>query len=120
MLVGANGEPLDCFECDGAAEHQHHVVPRSRGGTQTVPLCHDCHDLVHFRTDDASSLLRSAYLQARAAVQIANVAARSAPVPDAEVEIDVTDSDRWAANQPGADPSPEFYARLRAKVRARH
>ena len=28
-----------CFECDMPAEHDHHVVPQSIGGTKTVPLC---------------------------------------------------------------------------------
>lgn len=37
----------DCFECSGAATEMHHVVPRSLGGTATVPLCCRCHDRVH-------------------------------------------------------------------------
>jgi len=36
-----------CFECGEAAEHDHHVVPRSRGGTKTVPLCGPCHAKAH-------------------------------------------------------------------------
>lgn len=36
-----------CFECDGPAAHQHHVVPRARGGTRTVPLCGECHAKAH-------------------------------------------------------------------------
>jgi hypothetical protein len=37
-----------CFEC-GATDnlHNHHVVPRSLGGTKTIPLCERCHGLVH-------------------------------------------------------------------------
>lgn len=27
--------------------HDHHVVPRSCGGTRTVPLCEPCHGKVH-------------------------------------------------------------------------
>ncbi len=27
--------------------HNHHVVPRSRGGTKTVPLCEGCHGKAH-------------------------------------------------------------------------
>ena len=27
--------------------HDHHVVPRSRGGTKTVPLCGECHGKAH-------------------------------------------------------------------------
>lgn len=36
-----------CFECGKPAQHAHHVVPKSKGGTRTIPLCHDCHALVH-------------------------------------------------------------------------
>jgi hypothetical protein len=39
---------MTCFEC-GATDnlHSHHVVPRSLGGTKTIPLCERCHGLVH-------------------------------------------------------------------------
>ena len=37
-----------CFECGEPAEFQHHVVPKSRGGTKTVPLCGACHGKAHF------------------------------------------------------------------------
>ncbi len=36
-----------CFECDGTAEHDHHVVPKSRGGKKTIPLCVKCHSKAH-------------------------------------------------------------------------
>jgi hypothetical protein len=36
-----------CFECGAKAEHFHHVVPRSMGGTKTVPLCEKCHSKIH-------------------------------------------------------------------------
>lgn len=36
-----------CFECGEPAAHDHHVIPRSVGGTKTVPLCAKCHGLVH-------------------------------------------------------------------------
>jgi len=40
-----------CFECEkteGQIEiHDHHVVPKSRGGTKTIPLCYVCHGIVH-------------------------------------------------------------------------
>jgi hypothetical protein len=38
---------FQCFECGGKAEYSHHVVPRSFGGTRTVPLCGECHAKVH-------------------------------------------------------------------------
>ena len=37
----------ECFECGSPAEVDHHVVPRSRGGTKTVPLCGRCHGRAH-------------------------------------------------------------------------
>lgn len=36
-----------CFECGAAAHHEHHAVPRSRGGTKTVPLCATHHAQAH-------------------------------------------------------------------------
>ncbi len=36
-----------CFECEAPTDHEHHVVPRSLGGTKTVPLCHACHAKAH-------------------------------------------------------------------------
>ena len=36
-----------CFECGKPAFDKHHVVPKSLGGTKTVPLCPDCHGMVH-------------------------------------------------------------------------
>jgi len=38
-----------CFECGAPAEQRHHVVPRSLGGTKTVPLCCACHGKAHGR-----------------------------------------------------------------------
>ena len=39
-----------CFECDTVEGlQQHHVVPKSRGGTKTVTLCHSCHMKAHGR-----------------------------------------------------------------------
>ena len=37
-----------CFEC-GSTEniHEHHVVPRCRGGKKTIPICKKCHNLCH-------------------------------------------------------------------------
>ena len=37
----------NCFECGNLSEYDHHVIPRVRGGTKTVPLCADCHGLAH-------------------------------------------------------------------------
>jgi len=38
-----------CFECGQPAQHRHHVVPRSLGGTKTIPVCVRCHGLIHSR-----------------------------------------------------------------------
>ena len=39
---------VKCFECDSTNNvHQHHIVPKSMGGTKTIPLCGYCHGLVH-------------------------------------------------------------------------
>jgi len=36
-----------CFECDAIAEHDHHIIPKSRGGKKTIPLCVKCHSKAH-------------------------------------------------------------------------
>lgn len=39
-----------CINCGGQSHQMHHVVPKSLGGkegTNLVPLCVDCHNLVH-------------------------------------------------------------------------
>lgn len=37
-----------CFDCGFQGHcHQHHVIPRSKGGKNTVPLCEPCHGKVH-------------------------------------------------------------------------
>lgn len=36
-----------CFECDEPMKDMHHVVPKSKGGNRTLPLCAKCHGLVH-------------------------------------------------------------------------
>jgi len=47
-----------CFDCGGTDEiHQHHVVPRSLGGTKTIPLCLLCHAKVHSRKSMSSAIL---------------------------------------------------------------
>lgn len=51
---------MTCFECGAPACHQHHVVPRSRGGTRTVPLCEECHGKAHHHDLKISDLTRTA------------------------------------------------------------
>jgi hypothetical protein len=41
-------EKFVCFECGSDSDiHHHHVVPKSLGGTKTIPLCIDCHGKIH-------------------------------------------------------------------------
>jgi len=40
-----------CFDCGNAGDmHQHHVIPKSVGGNETIPLCMECHGKVHERS----------------------------------------------------------------------
>jgi hypothetical protein len=48
-----------CFECGNPAHCEHHVVPKSLGGTKTVPLCVVCHGKVH-----GKDFLKAKFLQA--------------------------------------------------------
>jgi len=52
-----------CFECAAPADHMHHVVPRSKGGTKTIPLCESCHGLVHDKRFLSISHLTSRAMQ---------------------------------------------------------
>ena len=56
-----------CFECGKPAQHDHHVVPKSRGGTKIVPLCEDCHGKAHERVMRISALTRDAMSARKAA-----------------------------------------------------
>jgi hypothetical protein len=38
-----------CFECGEPKQDMHHIIPKSKGGTKTIPLCAKCHGLVHGR-----------------------------------------------------------------------
>ncbi len=53
---------MKCFECGSEAEHQHHVVPKSMGGTKTIPLCSSCHAKVHDRKSMSTGGLTKAAL----------------------------------------------------------
>jgi len=58
-----------CFECGAKAHHAHHIVPFSRGGTRTVPLCHPCHEKAHgggLRFSEHSKLTRDGMAKAKA------------------------------------------------------
>jgi len=52
---------LICFECDSTVDiHQHHIIPKSMGGTRTIPLCCKCHGKIHDR-----NFLKHKFLQKR-------------------------------------------------------
>lgn len=45
-----NIETNKCFECNSTfLVEEHHIVPKILGGTKTIPLCINCHGLVHNR-----------------------------------------------------------------------
>lgn len=55
-----------CFECDLPAECAHHVVPHSRGGTRTIPLCNSCHGKAHgLASANHSELIKEGMLKAK-------------------------------------------------------
>jgi hypothetical protein len=56
-----------CFECGEEAYNDHHVVPQVRGGTETVPLCLDCHGKAHGRRMSNSALTKAGLGRAKAA-----------------------------------------------------
>lgn len=59
---------MNCFECGSAATVSHHVVPKSKGGTRTVPMCGYCHGLAHHaRRNMTTSALTKTALQKRKA-----------------------------------------------------
>ena len=44
------GAMKKCFECETTEDLQeHHVIPRSKGGTKTITLCYACHMRAHGR-----------------------------------------------------------------------
>ena len=53
----------ECFECGAPAEHNHHVIPRSLGGTKTIPLCERCRGLIHEKEFAGVSSLTKRALQ---------------------------------------------------------
>lgn len=56
-----------CFDCGQLSDHDHHVVPQSKGGTKTVPLCVKCHSLVHSHPGLATSALTKEGIERRRA-----------------------------------------------------
>ena len=74
MLMSVNNiflpdiDKESCFECGSNDElHFHHPVPKSRGGTRTIPLCLECHANAHHRDKNmnSSKLVRDGMAAAR-------------------------------------------------------
>jgi hypothetical protein len=62
-----------CWECGTVGEvHHHHPVPKSRGGTRTIPLCLLCHGKAHGRDGGmtTAALTKEALARRRARGQI--------------------------------------------------
>ena len=61
---------MKCWECEieGVPLHNHHPVPKSRGGTKTIPLCEPCHSKAHHRKKNmnTSELTKEALWRIRA------------------------------------------------------
>lgn len=59
-----------CWECEKTKieTHEHHPVPKSRGGTRTIPLCLECHAKAHHRKKNmsTSALVKEAIQRAKA------------------------------------------------------
>ena len=55
-----------CFECGSSKRlNNHHVVPKTLGGTKTIPLCEKCHGLVHGRKFNTKFLTKIAMSKKR-------------------------------------------------------
>jgi hypothetical protein len=56
-----------CFECGKPSQYEHYVVPKSRGGRKTVPLCGRCHALaLHSSKKKHGQLIKEGLARARA------------------------------------------------------
>jgi hypothetical protein len=63
LLRGVDKVEFDlgiCFECSATATEMHHIIPKIRGGKKMIPLCSNCHGLVHGmrRPDNLSELIK--------------------------------------------------------------
>ncbi len=90
---------MKCWECEaeGVALHNHHPVPRSRGGTKTIPLCESCHAKAHHRKKNmtTSRLTKEGLARARArGVKLGNP--NFAEVRDQGRAVQVNQADAFA------------------------
>lgn len=87
--------PAECALCRRPLGHRvewHHVVPKSEGGTRTVPLHPICHRAIHAAEDNATLARLGDLDRLRASPKIARFLA-------------------WIANKPPDFHAPTFRAR---------
>jgi hypothetical protein len=58
---------LRCFECETKTTdiHWHHVIPFSMGGKKCIPLCENCHSIIHDTDLKNSNLIKLGLIRAR-------------------------------------------------------
>jgi hypothetical protein len=58
---------LKCFECENKTVniHWHHVIPFSMGGKKCIPLCENCHSIIHDTDLKNSNLIKLGLIKAR-------------------------------------------------------
>ena len=94
-----------CIECKTTEDlQQHHVVPRSRGGTKTVTLCHSCHMKAHGR--DSKGLNQSRLIKEGLARAKARGAQLGAPNP-----IETSLPSAWKARRKQGDETALRYGK---------
>lgn len=79
---------LVCFECGCKAQHEHHVVPRSKGGTKTIPLCVTCHSAVHSVDLSVPALTRAALSKKKARGELIGTAPLGTRVASNGVDLE--------------------------------
>jgi hypothetical protein len=70
-LRAAGIDTTSCFECGSMEDIQyHHIIPYSLGGRKVIPLCGNCHNMVHRgrqRRDNHSELVKEGIQRAKTA-----------------------------------------------------
>lgn len=79
-------KPNRCFECGVLTMGKHHVVPIALGGTRQLPLCQDCHSIVH--GDKPNTVFRSDLIKVGLASRRKNGHRLGAPIKVTKELID--------------------------------
>ncbi len=75
-----------CFDCGSNQDiHYHHVVPETKGGTMTLPLCIICHGKVHNRD----------FLKIKELQKIGIEKAKKAGKYKGRVDGSIVNTDKW-------------------------